>query len=113
MGFFFRLKHIDLIYKHLCIFTSIPKSIYWAIVTLTTVGYGDISPATSLGQAIAALIMIMGYSIIAVPTGIVSSEINFITKKSEKRECIICEKRGLDEDAKFCSECGAKLSDQK
>ena len=92
-------------------FTSIPRAVYWAIVTLTTVGYGDISPATSLGQALAAVIMIMGYSIIAVPTGIVSSEINFIAKQSDKRECIVCEKKDLDEDAKFCSDCGSKLTD--
>ena len=92
-------------------FTSIPRAIYWAIVTLTTVGYGDISPATGLGQAIAAVIMIMGYSIIAVPTGIVSSEINFIAKKTKKKKCIVCEKSGLDEDAKFCRECGARLTD--
>jgi len=92
-------------------FTSIPRAIYWAIVTLTTVGYGDITPATGLGQTIAAIIMILGYCIIAVPTGIVSSEINFIAKRTEKKECIVCEKRGLDEDANFCSECGAKLID--
>lgn len=91
-------------------FTSIPRAIYWAIVTLTTVGYGDISPATGLGQAIAAVIMIMGYSIIAVPTGIVSSEINFIAKKTKKKKCIVCETSGLDEDAKFCRECGARLT---
>ena len=92
-------------------FTSIPRAIYWAIVTLTTVGYGDISPDTSLGQAIAAIIMIMGYSIIAVPTGIVSSEINHIAKQPKKRDCIICEKSGLDVDAKFCSDCGSELTD--
>ena len=62
--------------------TSIPKSIYWAIVTMTTVGYGDISPQTSLGQAIAAVIMIMGYSIIAVPTGIVTVEMTKIAGKN-------------------------------
>ena len=92
-------------------FTSIPRAIYWAIVTLTTVGYGDISPDTSLGQTIAAIIMIMGYSIIAVPTGIVSSEINYIAKQSKKRDCIICEKSGLDEDVKFCSNCGSEFTD--
>ena len=92
-------------------FTSIPSAIYWAIVTLTTVGYGDISPSTGIGQAIAAIIMIMGYSIIAVPTGIVGSEINYVAKQSKKRDCIICEKSGLDEDAKFCSDCGSELTD--
>ena len=91
-------------------FSSIPRSIYWAIVTLTTVGYGDISPATNLGQAIAAVIMIMGYSIIAVPTGIVTSEINFVLKKTKKRDCIVCGKEGFDEEAKFCSTCGSILT---
>jgi voltage-gated potassium channel len=94
-------------------FTSIPRSIYWAIVTLTTVGYGDISPATNLGQAIAAVIMIMGWSIIAVPTGIVTSEINYVLKNTKKRECVICGEDGFDEDAKFCSACGSKLTNQK
>ena len=91
-------------------FTSIPRSIYWAIVTLTTVGYGDISPVTNLGQAIAAVIMIMGYSIIAVPTGIVTSEISFVLKKTNNRDCIVCGKEGFDEEAKFCSMCGSILT---
>ena len=90
-------------------FTSIPKSIYWAIVTLTTVGYGDISPATNLGQSIAAFIMITGYCIIAVPTGIVTSEINFASSQSEGKKCIVCEKNGLEIDATFCSKCGTKF----
>jgi len=94
-------------------FTSIPRSIYWAIVTLTTVGYGDISPVTNLGQAIAALIMIMGYSIIAVPTGIVTSEISFVLKKTKKRDCIVCGKEGFDEEAKFCSMCGSILTTKR
>ena len=91
-------------------FDSIPRSIYWAIVTLTTVGYGDMSPDTSLGQAIAAIIMITGYSIIAVPTGIVTSEITFASREANNKECIVCEKDGLHEDANFCSHCGAKLN---
>jgi len=90
-------------------FTSIPRSIYWAIVTLTTVGYGDISPITNLGQAIAAVIMITGYSIIAVPTGIVTAELTFAANKTGKQECIICGMGDLNDDAKFCSSCGAKL----
>ena len=68
-------------------FDSIPRSIYWAIVTLTTVGYGDISPVTNIGQFIAAIIMIMGYSIIAVPTGIVTSSMNF-TRNKYTKTCI-------------------------
>ena len=99
-----------LIEGHSSGFTSIPRSVYWAIVTLTTVGYGDISPVTNLGHAIAAVIMIMGYSIIAVPTGIVTSEINFVLKKAKKRDCIVCGKEGFDEEAKFCSTCGSILT---
>lgn len=94
-------------------FTSIPRSIYWAIVTLTTVGYGDISPMTNLGQSIAALIMIIGYSIIAIPTGIVTSEINFISKEPDKIKCIVCGDKTQNDDSKFCSSCGSKLTNQK
>ena len=91
-------------------FTSIPRSIYWAIVTLTTVGYGDISPKTNLGQAFAAAIMILGYAIIAVPTGIVTVEMS----KAEKQEistqaCRNCGAEGHDADALFCKYCGARL----
>ena len=94
-------------------FTSIPRSMYWAIVTLTTVGYGDISPMTNLGQSIAALIMIIGYSIIAIPTGIVTSEINFISKETDKIKCIVCEDKNQQNGTKFCSNCGSKLTNQK
>lgn len=90
-------------------FTSIPRSIYWAIITLTTVGYGDIVPETNLGQALASVIMIIGYSIIAVPTGIVTSEITYASKYSSGRVCHNCSFEGHDIDAKFCKRCGAKL----
>jgi voltage-gated potassium channel len=92
-------------------FTSIPKSIYWAIVTLTTVGYGDISPATPLGQSLAALLMILGYSIIIVPTGIVSVEVaqSVISKKTNTQVCPECVAEGHDNDAVYCKYCGAKL----
>jgi voltage-gated potassium channel len=91
-------------------FTSIPRSIYWAIVTLTTVGYGDISPKTSAGQALAAVIMILGYSIIAVPTGIVSVEIaKAKEQKVTTQVCPQCSAEGHDSDAAFCKYCGAKL----
>ncbi|WP_020532885.1 ion transporter [Flexithrix dorotheae] len=91
-------------------FTSIPKGIYWAVVTLTTVGYGDIAPQTVIGQTLATIIMIMGYGIIAVPTGIVSSEL----VKSHKKEittqvCHHCAREGHDIDAEFCKFCGSKL----
>ncbi len=91
-------------------FTSIPQSIYWAIVTLTTVGYGDISPQTGLGQTLAALIMIIGYSIIAVPTGLVTAELTQSYKKSiSTQSCPQCSAEGHDPDAGFCKYCGAKL----
>jgi voltage-gated potassium channel len=89
-------------------FTSIPRSIYWAIVTLTTVGYGDISPGTSLGQALAAIIMIMGYAIIAVPTGIVTVELSRYSEVSTQA-CPSCSAEGHDKDAKYCKYCGARL----
>ena len=92
-------------------FDSIPRSIYWSIVTLTTVGYGDISPETNLGQTVAAIIMIMGYSIIAVPTGIVTSAITF-TDKSQNT-CIVCENNKQSNSAKFCNNCGAKMKNSK
>jgi len=93
-------------------FSSIPVSIYWAIVTLTTVGYGDIAPVTAFGQAIAAFIMLLGYSVIAVPTGIVTSEL-VRKKKSEvtTQVCPSCGAEGHDADAKFCNQCGASLND--
>jgi len=91
-------------------FTSIPQSIYWTIVTLTTVGYGDISPQTSLGQTIAAMIMIIGYGIIAVPTGIVTAELSQAYKKSVSTQaCLECAAEGHDSDAKFCKYCGSQL----
>ncbi len=90
-------------------FTSIPRSIYWAIITLTTVGYGDIVPETNLGQALASIIMIIGYSIIAVPTGIVTSEITYASKYLGGRVCQNCSFEGHDIDANYCKRCGAKL----
>ena len=95
-------------------FDSIPRSIYWAIVTLTTVGYGDISPVTPFGQAIAAVIMISGYAIIAVPTGIVTAEAmqqaaRTKDKKVSTQSCRYCSAEGHDEDAEFCKYCGEAL----
>lgn len=91
-------------------FTSIPRSVYWAIVTLTTVGYGDISPQTNLGQVLAAVIMILGYSIIVVPTGIVTVELARSEEKTlTTRACPSCGKDGHDADATFCKHCGAGL----
>lgn len=91
-------------------FTSIPRSIYWAIVTLTTVGYGDISPKTGVGQFLAAIVMILGYSIIAVPTGIVTVELSQAYKeKSNTQACPDCSAEGHDSDALYCKFCGTKL----
>ncbi|MFT5640610.1 MAG: voltage-gated potassium channel [Cyclobacteriaceae bacterium] len=96
-------------------FTSIPRSIYWAIVTVTTVGYGDIAPQTVIGQAFAALLMLMGYAIIAVPTGIVTAQIaveemeNREDRRKEARNSRACENCGnkkISNEAKFCSLCG-------
>ncbi len=91
-------------------FTSIPRSIYWAIVTLTTVGYGDIAPKTPLGQALASVIMICGYGIIAVPTGIVSAEVVRASgRKKSYRICRHCGDRFHDENAAYCKSCGREL----
>jgi voltage-gated potassium channel len=91
-------------------FSSIPRSVYWAIVTLTTVGYGDISPQTNLGQALAAVIMIIGYSIIAVPTGIITAELGLSAgQQKNARLCKGCGSDRHDADAKHCKNCGASL----
>ncbi len=95
-------------------FTSIPKSVYWAIVTITTVGYGDIAPKTPLGQIIASTIMIMGYGIIAVPTGIYSAELIKSSKadKLYNHACPACGANDHDFDANFCKYCGHYLGKQ-
>lgn len=93
-------------------FTNIPKSVYWCIVTLTTVGYGDITPHTALGQFIATIVMILGYGIIAVPTGIVTAE---MTKTRDEKPqintqcCSNCLAQKHQDDAEFCHKCGCKL----
>lgn len=90
-------------------FTSIPKSVYWAIVTLTTVGYGDITPSTPLGQFFSALVMILGYTIIAIPTGIVSANIIDETrKKGSNGRCPRCNQK-TDLKANYCKHCGERL----
>ena len=91
-------------------FTSMPKSIYWTIVTITTVGYGDITPQTTLGQGIAALTMLIGYSIIAIPTGILTSEISQeMVRKKDLRRCSNCLKMGHEVSALYCDKCGSEL----
>lgn len=91
-------------------FTSIPVSIYWAVVTLTTVGYGDLSPKTPVGQTLAAAVMIVGYGIIAVPTGIVTVEIAQAARKVVSTQaCPACGSEGHDADAVYCKYCAARL----
>lgn len=91
-------------------FTSIPRSVYWAIVTLTTVGYGEVSPKTPYGMGLASVIMIMGYSIIAVPTGIVTAELGRAAiGKISTKACLECAAEGHDADAEFCKFCGKRL----
>jgi voltage-gated potassium channel len=92
-------------------FTNIPESVYWAIVTITTVGYGDISPATPLGKFIASCIMFIGYGIIAVPTGIVTTEMALAvrSRKEGTETCRNCGREGHDSDALYCKFCGARL----
>ena len=94
-------------------FTSIPRSIYWTIVTITTVGYGDITPQTPLGQVIATMAMLTGYSIIAIPTGIFTAEIaREINAESNRRRCNICERTRHHPEAEYCYHCGVTLPDQ-
>lgn len=100
-------------------FTNIPQSIYWAVVTITTVGYGDITPHTPLGQGIAALAMICGYAIIAVPTGIIGAELmqQFQTRGGpstfRKSECPHCQAQDHQDDATYCRLCGGVLAPEK
>jgi len=91
-------------------FTSIPAGVYWAVVTLTTVGFGDITPQTPLGQALATVVMIMGYGIIAVPTGIVTAELAYAARDGgRERRCAACARQGHDADANHCKWCGSHL----
>lgn len=93
-------------------FTSIPRSIYWTIVTITTVGYGDITPHTILGQIISTLVMLTGYSIIAVPTGIFTAEIaQEMQRQRDSRSCSNCERGSHEQSSDYCRHCGAELPD--
>ncbi len=89
-------------------FTSIPRSIYWAIVTMTTVGYGTIVPSTALGQSLSALMMVLGYSLIVVPTGLVTADLLRVDSVTTEA-CPDCARQGHDHDAEFCKYCGASL----
>ncbi len=90
-------------------FTSIPHSMYWAIVTMTTVGYGDLAPQTDLGKFLAAILMIMGYAIIAVPTGIITAELTSAKNQKIGKKCPDCKKPITNDDFKFCPQCAASL----
>ena len=90
-------------------FTSIPRSIYWAIVTITTVGYGDISPQTELGRLFASFTMILGYATLAVPTGIISAEYSTMKQKFNNTVCPDCANEDHEDDAEFCKTCGSML----
>lgn len=96
-------------------FNSIPQSVYWSIVTITTVGYGDISPITPAGKALASLIMLLGYAIIAVPTGIVTVELSRATSRegTSKKACPHCAATNHEKDAAFCKYCGYPLEEQQ
>ena len=93
-------------------FTNIPVSIYWGVVTITTVGYGDIAPQTTLGQTLATLLMLLGYGIIAVPTGIVSSELTRLdrTQRQTVRACPDCSPADHSPDSAYCRFCGSLLN---
>ncbi|KRB94025.1 ion transporter [Noviherbaspirillum sp. Root189] len=96
-------------------FTSIPKSMYWAIVTMTTVGYGDMTPQTDVGKALASLMMLLGWGVLAVPTGIVTAEMTTQrlslpgSLRRSTRICASCRSEGHDDDARFCKDCGASM----
>lgn len=92
-------------------FSSIPQATYWAIVTVTTVGYGDIAPSTLLGRAVAAAAMVLGYSLIIIPTGIFSVElVQAARHRLTTQSCPACTREGHDADAAFCKHCGAELN---
>lgn len=93
-------------------FNNIPNSIYWAVVTMTTVGYGDITPVTPFGRFLSAIVMLIGYTIIAVPTGIVSASMMRQYRKKEKHECPHCHMSGHEPDAAYCKYCGGKLNEK-
>ena len=91
-------------------FTSIPRAMYWAIVTVTTVGYGDIAPSTWLGQMVAAVAMVLGYSLIIIPTGIFSMElVQAARRQISTQSCPECAREGHDTDATYCKYCSARL----
>ncbi|WP_455814727.1 ion transporter [Pseudomonas graminis] len=94
-------------------FTSLPVAVYWAVVTMTTVGYGDITPHTPLGRMISSVLILLGYSLIAIPTGVMSSYMTDVMQRHRhRRHCNECKQTGHDDDAHFCKGCGGKLDDK-
>ena len=93
-------------------FTSIPKSIYWAVITLTTVGYGDIVPHTVIGQAMSSMIMLLGYAMIAIPTGIITMQVSHDMGKKNKLSCPQCGEHSRDVGDRYCRVCGYKFSEE-
>lgn len=94
-------------------YTSIPVAMYWAIVTMTTVGYGDITPQTGLGKTIASFMMLLGWGILAVPTGIVTAEMTSMRMgnlRRPQRSCPACNSDGHEADARFCKDCGSEMA---
>lgn len=95
-------------------FTSLPVAVYWAVVTMTTVGYGDITPHTALGRMISSVLILLGYSLIAIPTGVMSSYMTDVMQRTRhRRHCTRCHQTGHDDDAHFCKGCGGTLGDKK
>jgi len=93
-------------------FASMPEAMYWSIITMTTVGYGDVTPITPLGKAITAVLVLLGYSLIIVPTGILSAEMMNVSRNPPTTQvCPACLFEGHDSDAEFCKRCGARLND--
>jgi len=88
-------------------FINIPEAMYWAIVTVSTVGYGDLSPQTSFGKLLSSFLTIVGYGILAVPTGIIYNELAQTTKVKEKtKSCLVCDKESYTDYDRYCSNCG-------
>lgn len=92
-------------------FKNVPQSLYWAVVTISTVGYGDITPVTTLGKFLSAIIMLLGYTILAVPSGILSAEFIKNERQTINKRCSNCGRGGHDKGAKYCKYCGAKFED--
>lgn len=93
-------------------FTTLNASVYWAIVTVTTVGYGDITPHTPVGRMVASLLILIGYSVIAIPTGLITSHMSIAFQNgNQQRKCPQCQQSQHEHSAKFCNHCGSKLPD--